>query len=595
MTEADRRIRQIIEAYFGADLDPSVYSSLQPHSVLGGEWLFRQGDPGDSLFFVVRGRLQAWTEGADADTPPRLLGEVLPGDSVGEAGLLTGESRTASVKAIRDSLLIQLDSEDFQRLAERHPAMVMRLASNVATMMQKNLAGSGDARRGYSTITLLALHNTEPVRQTIGQVASRLESLCDARVLNPSRLSELGAPPDAVGLAGELPDVLKQWLADQETDHPMVVYRCLCDGSPWSRYALRQADVVVQVADAESGPERSEKEQAMLLGKERPAGRQLLVLAHSDEQSLSQTANWLAARRIDHHLHLRPGVDDDVERVVRVLSGRAVGLVLGAGAVRGLAALGVYKALREKGVTIDWVGGSSIGAIVGAAVARDWTAEHAIDVTRDAFVKGKPFSDYTVPVVSLVRGQRMMRLLKDLVDIPIEDLPIPYFCVSSILGRGELSVHERGSLVDAVRASAALPGVLPPAVVDSELAVDGAVLNNLPVDVMLARPVNRIIAVDCSSNAPRTVDFEETPSSWAVLRGKWLPFARRLRVPDLATVILRSTEIGTLSQSRRRGELAELLIAPPVRQFGMTDVEAFDRIVEAGYQEAIKALERWRD
>jgi predicted acylesterase/phospholipase RssA len=135
--------------------------------------------------------------------------------------------------------------------------------------------------------------------------------------------------------------------------------------------------------------------------------------------------------------------------------------------------------------------------------------------------------------------------------------------------------------------------VLPPAVVDSELVVDGAVLNNLPVDVMERRPVGTIIAVDVSFRHHRQVDYPETPSNWAVLRSRLLPFARRYRVPGLATLILRSTEIGTLVQSRERGNRADLLINPPVRQFGMTDVKAFDAIVEAGYEHARGELERW--
>jgi predicted acylesterase/phospholipase RssA len=187
----------------------------------------------------------------------------------------------------------------------------------------------------------------------------------------------------------------------------------------------------------------------------------------------------------------------------------------------------------------------------------------------------------------------MVRLLRKHLDLDIEDLPIPYFCVSSRLDRGEVLVHEAGNLVEAIRASAALPGVLPPAVVNSELVVDGAVLNNLPVDVMLRKPVGSVIAVDVSFQGTRKVDFDETPSSWAVLRSRWLPFRDRYRVPSLTTLILRATEIGTLAQSRQRGAAADLLITPDVRQFRMTDVKAFDAIVQRGYEAGRKTLAAW--
>lgn len=593
MTVVERRTREIVESYFGSGLDDSVYQALDTVPLHGGDWLFRQGDPGDSLYFVVRGRLQAWARAPGEPAGERLLGELLPGDSVGEAGLLTGEARTAGIRAIRDSVLIRLDKPAFEKLAEQHPAMVLRLASNVATMMQRNLSGTGARSRGFSTVTLVHMHDTPCVAKAADQLSSRLQQSGGARLCTQERLVGLGAPVGATACGDELPEALKQWLADQEGEHPMVVYECALRDTPWARFALRQADLVLMLADASASPAQSIEESALFAPGTAPSGHRALVLLHPEHAEIRRTGAWLADRRLDYHLHVRGQRRTDMERVVRVVEGRAVGLVLGAGAVRGLAELGVYQAISETGVPIDWVGGSSIGSIVGAAIAHDWEPEHAINVAREAFVRGKPFSDYTIPVISLIRGRRMMRLLKSLVNTDIEDLPIPYFCVSSNLGSGQLIIHERGSLVKAVRASAALPGVLPPAVVESELVVDGAVLNNLPVDIMRRRPVGRIIAVDVSSQVKRTVDYEETPSSWAILRGRWLPFSRRHRVPGLATVILRATEIGTLGLAQERGEMADLLIRPPVRKFGMTDVRAFDQIVEAGYREGRKALEAW--
>jgi NTE family protein len=210
-----------------------------------------------------------------------------------------------------------------------------------------------------------------------------------------------------------------------------------------------------------------------------------------------------------------------------------------------------------------------------------------------SFKTGKPFGDFTLPVISLLRGNRMKRLLYQYLDYQIEDLALPYFCVSTNLGRGVKNIHEEGSLVNAIRASAAMPGVLPPAVVNGELAVDGAVLNNLPVDIMQQKPVGQIIAIDFSAPVPSKVDYEETPSPWAILRGRWLPISRRYRVPGLSSIILKSTEAGTQDQVRRNGAMADLLIDPQVRRFGMTDVKSFEHIVQAGYDRARELLKDW--
>jgi predicted acylesterase/phospholipase RssA/CRP-like cAMP-binding protein len=592
MSQADRKTRQIIEAYFGDSVDDEVYAALKPVQLRGGEWLFRQGDVGDALYFLVRGRLQAWAEGGAGNGEPRLLGEVLPGDSVGEAGLLSAAPRSAGIRANRDSLLMRLEKPVFDRLASQHPALVMKLAGHVANLMQRNLNGSASAQRGFNTITLVALHPGALVATVVDEVAEGLAAMAGTRRLQPDGLQAAGAPQGLSASAGELPEGLKQWLSDQESEFPMVVYCCQGQDDAWARFAIRQADMVVYFADATETPALTGAEQSLGDAGIRPAGKRALVLVHSSAQ-ISGTAGWLQQRDVNFHVHIRPDRKRDVQRLLRLLSGNAVGLVLGAGAVRGLAELGVYKAMVEAGVPVDWVGGSSIGSIVGAAIAHDWPPEHAIKVARDAFVGGKPFSDYTLPIVSLIRGQRMVRLLRAAVDVNIEDLPLPFFCVSSKLDKGEVHVHRLGSVVEALRASAALPGVLPPAVVDSELAVDGAVLNNLPVDIMRLQAVSKIIAVDVSCRDHRRVDYSETPTSWAILRGRLLPFAKRYRVPSLATLILRSTEIGTLLQSRERGKLADLLINPPVRQFKLTDVRAYDQIVEAGYQQARSDLAEW--
>lgn len=584
MSETERKIRSIVEAYFGADPDDALMAAFRRVTLRGGDWLFHEGDTGDSLFFLVRGRLQAWAgEGRQA----RLLGEVVPGDSVGEAGLLSGAPRSAGIRAIRDSLLIRLDRTPFKALAAHHPGMVMKLAARVAELMQRNLVGTGHSQRAYSTICLVRVGDSTRVHDSVEALAA---SLCRGRrglALGRRRLDAAGAP-NRLEADGTLGEGLRSWLADREDEHEVLLYLCDAEDSAWTRFALRQSDLTLWMADASDSPIPSAAERAL-----QPAGAQALVMHHATGAEIRDTGAWLDSRSVGFHLHLRDDEPEDRRRLERVLRGEAIGLVLGAGAVRGLSELGVYKAMVELGVPVDWVGGSSIGSIVAGAIARGWDPEHAIAMARESFVAGKPFSDYTVPVISLIRGRRMVRLLRKHLDVDIEDLPVPYFCVSSRLDRGEVLVHEEGNLVEAIRASAALPGVLPPAVVDQELVVDGAVLNNLPVDVMLKKPVGQVIAVDVSFQGERKVDFEETPTSWAVLRSRWLPFRKRYRVPSLTTLILRATEIGTLVQARQRGEAADLLITPDVRQFRMTDVKAFDAIVQRGYEAGREYLSAW--
>ena len=133
---AHDQVLETIERYFGIRDDDAeaLLGELDSVDVVGGDWLFRQGEAADALYFLVRGRLQVWVEPEirGSESAPRLLGEITPGESVGEIGLLTGGVRTAGIRAIRDSELLRLDRQAFEHFAVRHPNLVMQLAGGVA-------------------------------------------------------------------------------------------------------------------------------------------------------------------------------------------------------------------------------------------------------------------------------------------------------------------------------------------------------------------------------------------------------------------------------------------------------------------------------
>jgi len=169
-------------------------------------------------------------------------------------------------------------------------------------------------------------------------------------------------------------------------------------------------------------------------------------------------------------------------------------------------------------------------------------------------VGGKPFGDLTLPVVSLLRGRRMERLIGEYLAGEIEDLPLPYFCLSSGLGSGQTRVHDRGSLPQALRASVSLPGVFPPAVIDGQLSIDGGILDNLPVDRMRDRPVGRVIA----RGRDRAADLRGGLPVRAVALGRArgslsaVP-APPTAVPGFLSVMLKAAEIGTMAAAREAG------------------------------------------
>jgi len=291
---------------------------------------------------------------------------------------------------------------------------------------------------------------------------------------------------------------------------------------------------------------------------------------------------------------VRLGSDADAASAARRVTGRPITIVLSGGAARGFAHVGVLRALDEAGIPVDWVGGSSIGSVFAATSALDWDPARIYELARKAFVEENPLGDFTIPLVSLLSGRRLRRLVRQYFGGDIEDLPIPYFCVSSHLDRGELTVHVRGPLWRAIRASVALPGVLPPAVIDGHLAIDGGILNNLPVDVMRERPVGRVIGVDLSARKERQVDYDEVPGPLEILRSRLLPFGTRKRAPGILSLMMKASLVASAAHSRAMHRQADLLLTPPVGSFGLLDVRSFDRIVAVGYEHARERLSSWK-
>ncbi len=580
---------------FGLAVPPDsaaeVAAELEAVTCRGGDWLFRQGDRADGLYLLVRGRLQVWIDTPESDNAsPRLVAEVSPGETVGEIGMLAGGVRSAGIRAMRDSLLLRMDTAAFDRLALRRPELTRQLAGGIATRLRDRTAGGPPPRRGVRTVALLPLDEGPAARDLVERLSLALARHGPVRVLTARSPAEAGLSlPDHPG--EPITPAVVDWFAAQEDTNRFVLYLADCGATPWSDAALRHADLILLVGDASRASQRRDWEATLLDAPRGPVARQALVLRHAGSPlGLLGTGAWLQGRHLDFHLHLRDGVPADFGRLVRILDGSALGLVLGGGAARGFAHLGVYKAMTETGIAVDWVGGSSIGSVMGAAIALDLAPEEAIARARAAFVDGKPFGDMTLPVISLLRGQRMEKLIGEYLGGMIEDLPIPFFCLTSALGSGESRLHDRGSLPAALRASVSIPGVFPPAVVDGQLTIDGGILDNLPVDRMRGRPVGRVVAVDLSGRQTYQVDYDAVPSPWALLAGRYLPFRRRYRVPGFLTVMLKAAEIGTMRAAREAGLRADLLLRPDVNRFSLTDVKPFEAIVAAGYECGRSAL-----
>jgi NTE family protein len=376
------------------------------------------------------------------------------------------------------------------------------------------------------------------------------------------------------------------WFHQIESANDYVVYVGESTPGRWSSLCIRQADALVLLARAEGAAGRwaalgGARESSMAAPKAE------LVLLHDGELTRGAAGRWLVEQPSMPHHHVV--VSSDIARVARMLTGRGVGLVLSGGGARGFAHIGIVKALREASIPIDLVGGTSMGGILGAGVAQCWTIEELTQRFRHAFVESKPLRDYTLPFVSLVSGRKVSRLLRDdFGDVTIEDLPLTFFCVSSNLTTGHSEVHRHGELWRWLRASVAIPGVLPPVVHKGELLVDGGTMNNLPVDAMRELGRGPVIGCDVGADRAFTTDTDDVdvPLPWQLMR--WIQ-VRRHR-PNIFQILWRAGMVNSSAMTAAHREKTDLLLQPPLAQIDMLNWKAFERAIDAGYAHAVRLL-----
>jgi NTE family protein len=570
-----------------------LFTQLDPVHVPAGTVVIAADRAPDALHLLAYGRLAVRSATRDR--------EIGPGQVVGAAALLGDAPAGTEVRTVRDSLLLRLGVAGFERFARSHPESLLGLCRALVR------AGAAPARppdvgaRAVhgTTVALLAAGRDPVPDDVVAGLVAAMERCGGAAEVASARVdAELGAGASGTELADPRNGRLLAWLHRVEAAHRFVVYRADDGDTAWTRRCLRQADRVLLVARAGTDPAPGPAEEALAAV---PAElRRDLVLVHpTGTAAPSGTAAWLAGRGITDHHHLRAGDAGDLGRVARYLAGTARGLVLAGGGMRGFAHLGVMRALDEAGVPIDAVGGASIGSIMAGFYAAGLDHEQRLRQACAAMVEQGSMVGLTLPLVAVSSGRKVTRLLREepSFDRDIEDLWLPYFCVSASLSQAREVVHRAGPAWRAIRSSIAIPGVYPPVHDGTQLLVDGGVMNNLPVDVMAGLVGDGpIVAVDLHRTGGRRPpeEFGLSVSGWRVLASRLTPWTPRMRVPRLGDVLLRSMSLSTARRHRDRlgGRPLEMLLVPPVGRAGMLDFQAGPALVEPAYRYALEELAR---
>ncbi|HEX9401497.1 MAG TPA: patatin-like phospholipase family protein [Anaeromyxobacter sp.] len=250
-----------------------------------------------------------------------------------------------------------------------------------------------------------------------------------------------------------------------------------------------------------------------------------------------------------------------------------VALVLGGGAARGFAHIGVIRVLEQERIPVDLVVGTSVGSLIGALYASE---RNSFELEWAAFqLKQEDLFDFrivnAVLGMGLARGEQLEAFVRAKVKQErIEELKVPFAAVATDLNWGKRVVLDKGSIAKAVHASSAIPGVFEPVSHDGKLLVDGGVIDNIPIDVARAKGADLVIAVDISEDIGN------------------------VNIKNMLDVMLQSTNIMFAVNVAHRLVGADVVVAPKVGGVGMLDFSQKKQCMDAGIEAARAAVPRIR-
>ena len=546
-------------------------------TVRGGEALFTVGDEPGALYLVAAGRLRAMLPNG------QIAGDIGRLEPIGEIGMISGEPRGATIIALRDSLLYRFSREAYHAFVLDHPAALLAISKVIIKRLRQN------AREA----ALQTLRQTRTFAIVAGDASaatgSLAQSLCRelaqrgkvVRVDAASVDAALGrGASETPSTAGAADAILLEWLSRLEADNDYLVYDA-SGSATWQRRALHQADRVLVLGAAHAPPEPARLAAFEALHLRAPVDVVLLRSGNADG-----CLAWRKAYRAQGHYFLRPGQTNDLASLARQLTGHGLGIVLGGGGARGFAHVGLLRALDELGLSIDLIGGTSMGGFIAAlhASGHDWRAITA--VLHDTFVKRNLLSDYMFPRVALIEGKKLRRKLYEIFgEAQAEQLVKPFFCVTTNLTKGAAMVHDEGPLAAWVATSMCIPGVAPPVAYRGDLLADGAVVNSLPTDVMQALGRGPIIASDVSTEGGVAAPGVEGPDFDAVFRSN----GEGKRV-NLIDILFRVSTLTSESGVKARAARADLYLRMPVSGINTFEWKLIDQIVEKGYRHALQQV-----
>ncbi len=574
------QLSEYISELFGEIQERTLEDILEHNELLTldtGGVLFDEGDQAKSLFILLRGRLRV-VKSANSESQI-VLGDINAGEPVGEMALFTDNARMATVFALRKSLVLKITKTNYLQLVSKFPVLSTNLARFVMERVASNTQLSKKKKKPPKNIAVLNFATHYDKSHWVSQIDEQLAVIG----MNANIYDHEAATFEQISVNFD----------EVERKRGLNFFICAEELNEWSEAALTYCDIIIIAVDfKDSHHIRPIEKQLELYSKNLLNKDVFLIMLHKSEDGEPvNTERWFHERNISYYFHLREQNDRDVRKFCRVITNQAIGLVLGGGGAKGAAHWGVIQALIEEGLEFDFVGGTSAGALYGAIAANCDFNFSEIQKVADASAKVNPTKgDYTIPFLSMMSGKKIKKILINAFgQKKMEDLWINFYTLSANYSTGKPEIHEKGFISDKVAASIAVPGLLPPKIINNEIHIDGGVFDNVPITHMLSKPVGQIVAVSLQVKFVYKTNINNIPSAWQLVRSKFSK-TKKYKIPSLASLLINSLTINSAFRQDEMREKVSLFLELDLRYVNFLDWENWREIWQEGYVQAKQFL-----
>jgi len=569
-----------------------------------GDIIYKEGDPPDALYCVVAGRLKASVRARDRVEDLEYLKR---NRFFGMISTLTGETHSATVQAVNDSIVLKVPKDAFGKILKRIPELAIHFSQMLSRRARTNIEAPGKKVFESTIISAFGLPaDAIAVSDYVSNLGIGLVTQTGKRAIllnfaagSPSGAVIIDSPffDESLVRAGILKqpsgvDAINIFCAS--TTHLGALLSYLTEDYHYVLSPLRditcevelemikQSDMVHIIT---SSDETSLASAAGIVSKleSSPAGAGRKISIITAESGVKKPLDFAAKKAILKHDIYATLPDREYSKMIRRISRQIgdclIGLALGSGAALGLAHVGILRVLEREKIPVDVLAGTSIGALIGALWASGRSAsdiEKIISIFHSRIATLR-LVDLTWPGRGLIKGREVRRFLRSQFgDKTFYDLRMPLKVIACDLEKRKEVVLDEGPLVDAIMASIAIPGIFQPVKIKGVALVDGGIINPVPTNVLMRAGASKIIAVNTLSS-PEDVQRSER------------------KISNIFDFIVNTVEAGEYLLAEMSCQSADIAMHPILPTADWYEFYKAGELIKRGEEEALKYLPQLKE